>query len=140
SLSPVDETTGTPEQIRAFVRQVVAEGADLVKIFATKSIREGGGPTLTQAQVDAACGEARSLGKRAIVHAQGPEGARAAVLAGCTSVRSEEHTSELQSPDHLVTLSLHDALPISSARLWQREQTWSKFSRPKASAKAADLH
>src|SRR5436853_1652503 len=86
SLRPVDDTTGTPEQIRAFVRQVVAEGADLVKIFATKSIREGGGPTLTQAQVDAACGEARSLGKRAIVHAQGPEGARAAVLAGCTSV------------------------------------------------------
>ncbi len=86
SLRPVDETTGTPEQIRAFVRKVVTEGADLIKVFATKSIREGGGPTLTQAQVDAACGEARSLGKRAIVHAQGPEGARAAVLAGCTSV------------------------------------------------------
>ncbi len=86
SLRPVDETTGSPEQIRAFVRRVVADGADLVKIFATKSIREGGGPTLTQAQVDAACGEAASLGKRAIVHAQGPEGARAAVLAGCTSV------------------------------------------------------
>jgi imidazolonepropionase-like amidohydrolase len=86
SLRPVDETTGSPEQIRAFVRRVVADGADLIKIFATKSIRDGGGPTLTQAQVDAACGEATSLGKRAIVHAQGPEGARAAVLAGCTSV------------------------------------------------------
>jgi imidazolonepropionase-like amidohydrolase len=86
SLRPVDENTGSPEQIRAFVRQVVAEGADLVKVFATKSIREGGGPTLTQAQVDAACGEARRLGKRAIVHAQGPEGAKAAVLADCTSV------------------------------------------------------
>jgi len=86
SLRPVDENTGTPEQIRAFVRQVVTEGADLVKVFATKSIREGGGPTLTQAQVDAACGEAQRLGKRAIVHAQGPEGAKAAVLADCTSV------------------------------------------------------
>ena len=86
SLRPVDETTGTPDQIRKFVRQVASEGADLIKIFATKSIREGGGPTLTQAQVDAACGEAKSLGKRAIVHAQGPEGAMAAVLAGCTSV------------------------------------------------------
>src|SRR5438094_5374974 len=86
SLRPVDETTGTPEQIRAFVGQMVGERADLIKVFATKSIREGGGPTLTQAQVDAACGEARTLGKRAIVHAQGPEGARAAVLAGCTSV------------------------------------------------------
>jgi len=86
SLRPVDETTGTPEQIRAFVRQVVADGADLIKVFATKSIREGGGPTLTQAQVDAACGEAKRLGKRAIVHAQGPEGAKAAVLADCTSI------------------------------------------------------
>jgi len=86
SLRPVNETTGTPDQIRQFVRQVASEGADLIKIFATKSIREGGGPTLTQAQVDAACGEAKSLGKRAIVHAQGPEGAKAAVLAGCTSV------------------------------------------------------
>ena len=86
SLRPVDETTGNPEQIRQFVRQVATEGADLIKIFATKSIREGGGPILTQAQVDAACGEARALGKRAIVHAQGPEGAREAVLAGCTSV------------------------------------------------------
>jgi imidazolonepropionase-like amidohydrolase len=86
SLRPVDETTGSPEEIRAFVRQVVAEGADLIKVFATKSIREGGGPTLTQAQVDAACGEARRLSKRAIVHAQGPEGAKAAVLADCTSV------------------------------------------------------
>ena len=86
SLRPVNETTGTPDQIRKFVRQVASEGADLIKIFATKSIREGGGPTLTQAQVDAACGEAKSLGKRAIVHAQGPEGAKAAVLAGCTSV------------------------------------------------------
>jgi imidazolonepropionase-like amidohydrolase len=86
SLRPVDETTGSPEKIRVFVRQVAAEGADLIKVFATKSIREGGGPTLTQAQVDAACGEAKALGKRAIVHAQGPEGAKAAVLAGCTSV------------------------------------------------------
>src|SRR5207247_9549662 len=86
SLRPVDETTGSPEQIRAFVRQVVADGADLVKVFATKSIREGGGPTLTQAQVDAACGEAASLVKRAIVHAQGPDGARDAVLAGGASV------------------------------------------------------
>src|SRR2546421_10704 len=33
SLRPVNETTGTPEQIRKFVRDVAAEGADLIKIF-----------------------------------------------------------------------------------------------------------
>src|SRR5438477_11526457 len=86
SLRPVDETTGTPDQIRKFVRQVASDGADLVKVFATKSIREGGGPTLTQAQVDAACGEATSLGKRAIVLSQGSEGEWSAVLAGSTLV------------------------------------------------------
>src|SRR5437879_3652903 len=41
SLRPVNETTGTPEQIRKFVRDVAAEGADLIKIFATKSIQIG---------------------------------------------------------------------------------------------------
>jgi cytosine/adenosine deaminase-related metal-dependent hydrolase len=36
--------------------------------------------------IRAACDEANALGKRSIVHAQGPEGAKAAVLAGCTSI------------------------------------------------------
>src|SRR5437588_4126839 len=41
---------------------------------------------MRQAQVYTACGEAAALGKQSIVHAEAPEGARAAVLAGCTSV------------------------------------------------------
>ncbi|WP_213804192.1 amidohydrolase family protein [Granulicella sp. dw_53] len=83
---------GTPEEIRAKVRQFVADGADFIKLFDTKSIREGGAPTMNQDQVDAACGEAKKLGKRVIVHAQGPEGAKMAVLAGCTSI---EHGNRL---------------------------------------------
>jgi imidazolonepropionase-like amidohydrolase len=79
-------TSGSPAEIRAAVRKYVADGADVVKVFATKSIREGGGQTLSDEQVQAACGEAKALGKRAIVHAQGPEGAKAAVLAGCTAI------------------------------------------------------
>ena len=47
---------------------------------------------MTDAQIQAACGEAATLGKRTIVHAQGPEGAKAAVLAGCTAV---EHGNRL---------------------------------------------
>jgi imidazolonepropionase-like amidohydrolase len=92
SLRSVNERTGTPEQIRAFVRKVVADGADFVKVFATKSIREGGAQTMTDEQLQAACGEAKTLGKRAIVHAQGPEGAKASVLAGCTAI---EHGNRL---------------------------------------------
>lgn len=86
SIAPVNDTTGTPDQIRAFVRKVVAGGADLVKVFASKSIREGGGQTLTQAQVDAACGEAAKLGKRTWVHAHADSAVRAATNAGCSAV------------------------------------------------------
>ena len=92
SLRSINENTGTPDQIREFVRKAVADGADFVKIFATKSIREGGAQTMTDAQIQAACGEAKALGKRTLVHAQGPEGAKAAVLAGCTAI---EHGNRL---------------------------------------------
>jgi imidazolonepropionase-like amidohydrolase len=92
SLRAVTDQTGDPSQIRAFVRTAIADGADFVKIFATASIREGGAQTMRDDQIRAACDEARALGKRSIVHAQGPEGAKAAVLAGCTSI---EHGNRL---------------------------------------------
>jgi len=86
SLTPIDEETGGPETIRAAVDKLAADGADLVKVFASKSIRDGGAPTLSQEQLDAACGGARAHGLRSAVHAHGPESARRAALAGCTSV------------------------------------------------------
>lgn len=86
SLRQISERTGTPDQIREAIRTAVAEGADLVKIFATSSIRDGGAQTMTDAQIQAACGEAKALGKRVLVHAHASAGARAAVLAGCTSI------------------------------------------------------
>jgi imidazolonepropionase-like amidohydrolase len=92
SLQAVTDPKQTPDQIRAFVRKVVADGADVVKIFATASIREGGAQTLSDEQIQAACSEARTLGKRTMVHAQGPEGAKASVLAGCNTI---EHGNRL---------------------------------------------
>jgi imidazolonepropionase-like amidohydrolase len=86
SLEPLDTKTGFPDDLRRAVRERKAQGADLVKIFASKSIREGGGPTLTQEQLDAACGEAKTLGLRTLVHAHSSEAIRRAVLAGCTQV------------------------------------------------------
>lgn len=86
SLMPIDEETGGPDKIRAAVDKLAADGADLVKVFASKSIRDGGAPTLTQEQLDAACGGARAHGLRSAVHAHGSESARRAALAGCTSV------------------------------------------------------
>ncbi len=92
SLRAVTERTGTPDEIRAFVRKAVADGADFVKLFATASIREGGAQTMSDEQIQATCSEAHALGKRAMVHAQGPEGAKAAILAGCNSI---EHGNSL---------------------------------------------
>ena len=47
------EKTGTPDAIRAFIRKQKAAGADLIKIFASKSIRQGGGMSLSQEQLSA---------------------------------------------------------------------------------------
>jgi imidazolonepropionase-like amidohydrolase len=63
-----------------------ADGADLVKLFATASIRDGGKMTMSVEQIEAACGEAKALGLRTLVHAHSSDGARAATLAGCTSI------------------------------------------------------
>jgi imidazolonepropionase-like amidohydrolase len=79
------EKTGTPDEIRAFVRKQKAAGADLIKIFASNSIRQGGGMTLSQEQLSAACDEARKQGLRTLVHAY-KEAVHAATLAGCSEV------------------------------------------------------
>jgi imidazolonepropionase-like amidohydrolase len=81
--------TGTPDEIRAFIRKQKQAGADVIKIFASESIRKGGGMTLSQAQLDAACDEAKQQGLRTVVHAY-KQAVRAAALAGCTQV---EHGS-----------------------------------------------
>src|ERR1041385_4588292 len=79
------EKTGTPDEIRAFIRKQKAAGADLIKIFASQSIRQGGAMTLSQAQLEEACDEAKRPGLRTLVHAY-KEAVRAATLAGCTEV------------------------------------------------------
>lgn len=86
SLRAVNENTGTPAQIRVYVRKMKADGADVIKLFATASIRDGGAQTMTDEQVAAACQEATALGLRSVVHAHAPGGAKAAIKGGCTSI------------------------------------------------------
>lgn len=95
SLGSIADPSMTPADIRAAVRQFKAQGADVIKIFASASIRDGGAPTLSQEQMDAACGEAKAVGLRAVVHSHGPESTRRSVMAGCTSI---EHGSLLDEP------------------------------------------
>lgn len=86
SLGQISNPKLSPDELRGLVRKFKADGADLVKIFASASIRDGGVPTLSQAQLDAACGEARAVGLRSMVHAHAPEAMMRAARAGCTVV------------------------------------------------------
>jgi imidazolonepropionase-like amidohydrolase len=86
ALDPIFDDKLTIEQLRAHVNKAADEGADVIKVFASQSIRTGGGPTMSQEQMDAICGEAKKRGLRVAVHAHGPESVTRAVNAGCTSV------------------------------------------------------
>ncbi|MGQ0647078.1 MAG: amidohydrolase family protein, partial [Gemmatimonadaceae bacterium] len=86
SLGSLNENSGTPEQIRARVRTFKERGADLIKLFASKSIRDGGTPTMTFDQVQAACDEGHKLGLRVLVHAHAAEAMNIASRARCDQI------------------------------------------------------
>src|SRR5208283_183997 len=78
------DQTGTPDEIRAFVRKQKAAGADLIKIYASGGMTRGT-MTMSQEQLNAACDEAKKQGLRTLVHAF-RDAVRAATVAGCTEV------------------------------------------------------
>jgi imidazolonepropionase-like amidohydrolase len=86
SIRQLNERSGTPAEIRGKVRQLKADGADVIKIFASASIRDGGKQTMTDEQLQAVCGEANALSMRTMVHAHSPESIRASVNAGCLQI------------------------------------------------------
>ena len=86
SIRQITERSGTPGEIREKVRQLKTDGADVVKIFASASIRDGGKQTMTDEQLQAVCGEANAIGMRTMVHAHSPESIKASVNAGCQQI------------------------------------------------------
>ena len=84
TLTGRGQQTGTPDEIRAFVRKQKDAGADLIKIFANYSVRRPE-MMISQEQLNAACDEARKQGLRTLVHAY-KDAVRAATLAGCTEI------------------------------------------------------
>jgi imidazolonepropionase-like amidohydrolase len=90
ALAGRGEETGTPDEIRAYVRKQKEAGTDLIKIYAAGGIPRPtdpwkGGMTLSQEQLNAACDEAKKQGLRTLVHAF-RDAVRGATLAGCTQV------------------------------------------------------
>lgn len=84
-----------PEKLRAMVRERKAQGADLIKIFASSSQRVGAKPTLTEAQLKVLCDEARAVGLRSMVHAYRSQ-VSAAARAGCREI---EHATYATAED-----------------------------------------
>ncbi|HEX6730162.1 MAG TPA: amidohydrolase family protein, partial [Pyrinomonadaceae bacterium] len=87
SLEPLmgrGQETGTPAEIREFIRKQKTAGANVIKIFAANSVRRPD-PTLSQEQLNAACDEAKQQGLRTLVHAY-KDAVRLATLAGCTQI------------------------------------------------------
>ena len=103
ALRPISSANLTPEQIREAVRKLAADRADVLKVFASRSMRDGGGRTLSREQIAAACGEAKARGLRAVVHVYDSETIRDVAESGCTTV---EHG----------TLANADALRAMAAR------------------------
>jgi imidazolonepropionase-like amidohydrolase len=92
--APIGIMADGPDAVMHAVRQVIASGADWIKIYAST----GGFDDVTQAQtftfeeLKAAVDTAHTLGKKVAIHSYGPGGARDAVRAGTDSL---EHATDM---------------------------------------------
>ena len=86
SFRQIQAASGDPDALRALVRKTKQDGADVIKLFATTGLGAGGNQSMSDAQIQAVCSEAKAVGLRSVVHAIGDAGARASALAGCTSI------------------------------------------------------
>ncbi len=96
AIDPLYDEKLSVEALRAQVDKAADEGADVIKVFASESIRSGGGATMSQEQMDAICAEAKRRGLRVAVHAHGPESVARAVRAGASSI---EHGALIGQPE-----------------------------------------
>jgi imidazolonepropionase-like amidohydrolase len=76
----------TPDELSEIVAKNRKDGADVIKLFATSGLGAGGGQSMTDEQIRTVCTAAKQAGLRSVVHAIGDAGARASVLADCTSI------------------------------------------------------
>ena len=94
-------------EIRAFVRQQISAGADVIKVFVTPGA--GGGDTMfiNEEQIKAIVDEASKAHLRVAAHAIGTEGIKAAIRAGVSSV---EHCSHLDDEAIKLMIEHHTAM------------------------------
>jgi imidazolonepropionase-like amidohydrolase len=86
SMGQINNQRLSSDSLRALVRYYKAQGADLIKLFASAGLGSGGAQTMSDDQIHAICSEATSLGLRTVVHAISAASVRASTLAGCTEI------------------------------------------------------
>ena len=86
SITQLSSTRTSPDSLRAQVRALKAQGADVIKLFASSGLGAGGAQTLSDEQLSAICGEGKAQGLRTLVHAISAASVRASVMAGCTQI------------------------------------------------------
>ena len=86
SLGQVRPGNRSPDQLRAEVRRLRSEGADLVKLYGSASGFQGGKSNVTPEQMAAVCGEAKLVGLRCVVHAHPPDAIINAIKAGASEI------------------------------------------------------
>ena len=86
SLRPVTAHGGEPDAIRQRIRELAADGADVIQVIASDDVRDGGERAMSDEEIQAACEEANAQSLRTAVHAYGTEVIRAAILAGCSTI------------------------------------------------------
>src|SRR6185295_17108806 len=86
SVTQLSSARVPADSLRALVRMLKEQGADLIKLFASSGLGAGGAQTLSDEQIGAICSEAKTQGLRTVVHAISAQSVRAATLAGCTQI------------------------------------------------------
>ncbi|HEY4139394.1 MAG TPA: amidohydrolase family protein [Casimicrobiaceae bacterium] len=86
SLGQMSNKNPSPDSLREIVRNYKRLGADVIKLFASAGLQNGGEQTLSDEQIAAICGEAKAQGLRSVVHAISAGSVRAATLGGCTEI------------------------------------------------------
>jgi imidazolonepropionase-like amidohydrolase len=86
SVDQIHPGNRSPDELRAEVRKLKSEGADLIKLYGSASGNVCMKSSVTLEQMAAVCGEAKVQGLRCVVHAHPPDAIMNAVKAGATEI------------------------------------------------------
>jgi imidazolonepropionase-like amidohydrolase len=142
-----------PDACRKFVRQLLGDGADVIKIYATEGVLGSSNrmidiPNFTLAEIEAITDEAHRRGVRVAAHATGLTGSKNAVLGGVDTLEHGPHAPDDELLRLLVdrktafvpTLSVFDWAATEGAAEglpdWavERASSWMAGRRPMAQA------